>query len=132
MRSVVSQHTSGYWTLHRLISATLRQTGIYCLQVWSTNVCSWLSDKTSLPQILDVQNERIFSVFCLVLFECFYKYVIPSHSSRGSKWCHSTAIIFGFGTLIFCCHSILCLSLQAVCASHPLKIRHAIFFSRSW
>ena len=103
MRSVLSQQTPGYWTLHRLMSAMLRQTGIHCPRVWSTNVCSWLIDQTSPPQIIYVQNQLIFSVFvpCFVwMFLQIYN-VIPLHSSRCLKWCHSIAVTWGFGTLSY-------------------------------
>ena len=68
MLSVLSQHTSRYWTLHQLMSATLCQAGSHCPQVWSMNVCSWLSDEVSLPEIIDVENKLIqrFCVFCFV------------------------------------------------------------------
>ena len=55
----------------------LHLTVSHCPQVLSTNVCSSLSGKTFLPQIADVQNELIYSVFVsFVLFECFYKYFV--------------------------------------------------------
>ena len=136
MRSVLSQQTPGYWTLHRLMSAMLRQTGIHCPRVWSTNVCSWLIDQTSPPQIIYVQNQLIFSVFvsCFVwMFLQIYN-VIPLHSSRCLKWCHSIAVTWGFGTLSYFVVTQFFLSLFAtnvlLCASQPSKIRHAIFFGR--
>ena len=72
MRSVLSQHTPWYWTLYRLMSAMLRQIGTHCQQFFAK-----IQHFLFLPQIVEVQNELIFSVFLsFVLFECFYKYII--------------------------------------------------------
>ena len=80
MRSVLLQHTPGYWTLHRLMSATLHQTGSHCPHIQNRNLWSWLSDKTTFPQIVHVQNALIFIVFVsFVLFEWVYKYVMSFH-----------------------------------------------------
>ena len=80
MRSVLLQYTAGYWTLHRLLSAMLRQIETHCPQVWSTNVYLLVSNRTALQHIVDVEYQLIFSVFVsFVLFEFFYKYIIMSH-----------------------------------------------------
>ena len=103
----------------------LRQTGTHFLQVWSTNLCSWLIDRTSLSQIVYVQNELIFSVFVLFCLNVFR-----------NIWCHSIAQFTWFelmpfhcsnlwiwNTFIFCCHSILSLSLQPVCVCVQINLR---------
>ena len=92
------------------LSGTLQQTGTHCPQVWSRNVCSWLSDKTSLRQISDVQNELIFSVFvsfCFVwMFLQIYN-IFPLHSSRGSKWYFVVIQFF-----LFLCNHFVCVQVN--------------------
>ena len=102
------------------MSATLRQAGTHSPHVWSTNLCSWLSDKTSLPQIVDVQNELIFSVFVsFVLFECLYKLSL-SHYIAQFTWFEmmpfhlSNLWIWNVFTLCFTWILSLSLSLQPV------------------